>query len=317
MDLDVLILSSLFDFSTDLVCGHLHELGVNYLRINRETLSDSRIRLDPARAVMEYRLQGRTWKVSSRLKSVWYRQPVFLRNTPGSPMSVEEQLDRSQWSAFIRGLTLFDRATWVNHPKATYLAESKPYQLRYAAGLGFKIPETLITNDHEALLESRIGEPFVVKSVDTVLLREGGDELFAYSSVVATKDCMDPDFAAIPATCQELLRPKTDLRITVIGRTLYSVAVTALGEQIDGDWRLTPRDKLRYEDHPLSPDERRRCFDLVAGLGLTFGAIDMAVTPAGMYFIEINPTGEWGWLESPSRPITSQIAQLLAQPPTK
>jgi glutathione synthase/RimK-type ligase-like ATP-grasp enzyme len=88
-------------------------------------------------------------------------------------MSVDGQLDRSQWSAFIRGLAALDRATWVNHPQATYLAESKPYQLRLAHKLGFTIPATLITNDAEALSAEHLGDPFILKSIDTILLRDG------------------------------------------------------------------------------------------------------------------------------------------------
>ena len=31
-------------------------------------------------------------------------------------------------------------------------------------------------------------------------------------------------------------------------------------------------------------------------LGLTFGGIDLALCGDEFYFIEVNPTGEWGWL---------------------
>jgi glutathione synthase/RimK-type ligase-like ATP-grasp enzyme len=33
-------------------------------------------------------------------------------------------------------------------------------------------------------------------------------------------------------------------------------------------------------------------------LGLVYSAIDLILTPEGEYvFLEINPVGEWGWLE--------------------
>lgn len=35
----------------------------------------------------------------------------------------------------------------MNDPSATYLAESKPYQLAVANELGFKVPRTMVTND--------------------------------------------------------------------------------------------------------------------------------------------------------------------------
>ncbi|MGO9606561.1 MAG: RimK-like protein [Candidatus Binataceae bacterium] len=314
MTVEVLILSSLYDFSTDLVCEQLQRLGVHFLRVNRETLPSSRIRLDPTAPAMEYLHDGKRWEVSAALKSVWYRQPVFLRNTPGIAMPVEEQLDRSQWSAFLRGLSVFDHAAWVNHPQATYLAESKPYQLRVAHKLGFKIPATLVTNDVQALTRPDLGDPFVMKSIDTVLLRDGEDELFAYSSIVTARDCIDSEFSTIPVTCQHLVHPKIDLRVTIVGRKVHSVEVTELKKGIEGDWRLRKKEHLQYLDTDISVEVRLLCVQLVQELGLKFGAIDMARTSTGTYFIEINPTGEWGWLESQSRPIATEIAELLANP---
>jgi len=203
---------------------------------------------------------------------------------------------------------------WVNHPKASYLAESKPYQLRIAHKLGFQVPITLVTNDVEALSTSTIGDPFILKSIDTILLRDGAEEIFAYSSVVTRGECFDSEFSSIPATCQQLLQPKVDVRVTVIGQTVYAVGVTDCGNGIDGDWRLLQKDRLRYQSTELSDEERQRCVELVRTLGLRFGAIDMARTTVGNYFIEINPTGEWGWLDRPFRPIAADIASLLARP---
>ena len=43
----VLILSGLYDFSTDLVALQLQRAGINYVRLNREQLADHRLTLDP------------------------------------------------------------------------------------------------------------------------------------------------------------------------------------------------------------------------------------------------------------------------------
>ncbi len=45
-------------------------------------------------------------------------------------------------------------------------------------------------------------------------------------------------------------------------------------------------------------DIANKCIDLVKRLGLKFSAIDMVLTPSGKYyFLEINPNGQWAWLE--------------------
>jgi glutathione synthase/RimK-type ligase-like ATP-grasp enzyme len=50
-------------------------------------------------------------------------------------------------------------------------------------------------------------------------------------------------------------------------------------------------------------------------LGLNFGAVDMILTPDGRYvFLEINPNGQWGWVEDlTGMPISEEIIGLLTQ----
>ena len=52
---------------------------------------------------------------------------------------------------------------------------------------------------------------------------------------------------------------------------------------------------------------------------LSFGAVDMILTPKEEYvFLEINQTGQWGWIEDLARlPISCTIAETLAHPPRK
>ena len=47
MTADVLVLSGLYDFSSDLITLRLEEARVPYVRLNREQLKDHRLSLDP------------------------------------------------------------------------------------------------------------------------------------------------------------------------------------------------------------------------------------------------------------------------------
>jgi glutathione synthase/RimK-type ligase-like ATP-grasp enzyme len=69
----------------------------------------------------------------------------------------------------------------------------------------------------------------------------------------------------------------------------------------------------QYAPHDLPRDVERRCVALVGRLGLTYGAIDMIVTPDGRYvFLEINPSGLYQWIEvATGLPITDAICDLL------
>ena len=47
-------------------------------------------------------------------------------------------------------------------------------------------------------------------------------------------------------------------------------------------------------------------------LKLNFGGIDLAYVNGEYYFIEVNPTGEWGWLEiKTGMKISSEIKMAL------
>ena len=309
----VLILSGLYDFSTDLVTFQLERAGVPYIRINREQFSEYRLTLDPLAPRLTIDGPGGTCVVDTELRAVWFRQPVFLRNTPPVPLSADEQLERSQWTAFLRGLCVFRDAAWMNHPPATYLAESKPYQLSVASACGFRIPETLATNDATRIRET-FPEALVIKSLDTVLLREGDDCLFTYTTVDLSNALHDESVAAAPLLAQQLIDHKFDVRVTVVGRRLFAVRILSSGAGIVGDWRVIPKTDLEYRDVALDTDTIGQCLRLTRQLGLTFAAIDLVETPEGIFFIEVNPTGEWGWLSSVHRPIDEAIAAWLASP---
>lgn len=309
---EVLILTSDLDFATDRVCRELARQGTTFLRLNRERLAETALVLDPAVPSLACRHGDRMWKVGPELRSVWWRQGTFDRNVAGSGVTIQDQFERSQWSAFMRSMMAFDDARWFNHPSTVYRAETKAVQLSEAAKVGFHVPRTLMTNDRHAEPPAPEDRPVAIKSIDTLLLRDGADQLFGYTSIVDWHDVAVPELAMAPLTVQQALMGKIDLRVTVVDDRLWCTAIRRAGAGIEGDWRLTGKDDLEIVDHHLSVDDADRCLQLVARLGLRYGAIDLAIAEDRTWFIEINPTGEWGWLDGPTRPIAAAIAEALS-----
>lgn len=308
----VLVLANLHDFSSDKVCLALAQAGVTYLRLNRDQLAELQLRLFPIEPRLEVEFNDQTWIVDKTLQSVWFRQPTYLRNSEGRILTAAEQLDRSQWMAFIRALSVFEEARWVNDPAATFRAENKAWQLRVASTIGFDVPTTLISNDPTAPVPATIGDPVALKALDTVLLREGETQTFAFTQIVPWVACSGEDFHKIPSTLQMALHNKLDLRVTIIGEKLWCVAIRYKEKGIEGDWRLHKKGELSYETFDLPDETARRCFALMRRMGLIMAGIDLALSDNHYWFIEINPTGEWGWLDSPARPIASAIATALS-----
>ena len=293
--IEVLIISNKRDFSTDYVAYALHELNVPYLRIDRDELLNYSIRFLPESEELHIELNGERFYTSSEiLKSVYYRAPTFIR-TLGTPTGPEEQIHKFQWASFIRNLIVFENSLWINHPVHTYQAENKLYQLKVARQCGFKIPRTEVSND-SAISNIRKDERYAIKTLDPGLLHIGDQEGFIYTNIVSGIELLRSDLRLSPVVIQELLDPKVDIRVTVVRDKAWAIKILKHGEGITGDWRTTKRDELEYVSVSLPEDVIRSCVNLVKGLKLIFGAIDLAIYNHEYYFLEINPTGEWGWL---------------------
>jgi len=291
---EVLIISNKFDFSTDFVTNKLNQFGVSFLRLNRDDLYDYKIKLDPLEPSLYVAIDAYEYHVSDeKLKSIYYRAPTFLRDIFQESTSAEEQLYYSQWTAFVRSLIVFENANWVNSPVATYKAEMKPYQLYYANKIGFKIPGTLVTNHVEPEI---LPSPMIaVKSIDTAIINEGEKETFVYTSLL--KNCELPNsHYSSPFFLQEGLTPKVDIRITVINDCVIPIKILSPGG-ISGDWRKHDG-TISYQIFDLPLDIKTQCLQLAKGLSLRFCAIDMVEYFGQYYFIEVNPTGEWSWLQT-------------------
>lgn len=308
-DVNYLVISSAIDYSSDLICYELEQRGKSYLRINRDRFAKYKILHSLEADCLNIKIEDSTYRMrSDTLKSIYFRAPVFLRT--GKTYSLQEQLYRSQWSAFIRNLIAFDKAKWVNHPVATYRAENKLYQLKYAKRFGLAVPTTYIGNSLPANITREC--TYIVKSLDTALFYDNGQEMFTYSTMVTGQELLNAEIKSAPVIIQEYLHNKTDLRITVIGDELFAVSITKKGRNIEGDWRQNAKEELNYDCIDLPPKIHQQILSLMRFLGLEFGGIDFALVDGTYYFIEVNPTGEWGWLVSASHlPIGKAIVNSL------
>lgn len=304
---DYLIVSNTIDYSTDYVCYRLEQLGKRYLRINRDRFGVYKIiyTLEPDLLIIN--IEGKDYKISpDTLKSIYFRAPVFLR--AGKKYSLEDQLYRNQWSSFIRNLIVFDDVKWVNHPVATYRAENKLYQLKCAKCIGLDVPETCVGNSLPNNISAT--ESYIVKSLDTALFYDGDEELFTYSTVVTGQELLDAEIRSAPIVLQQCLRNKVDMRVTVIGNKIFPVSITTGDGGIEGDWRKIAKDQLQNTPVELPSKVCQHLLSLMRFLKLEFGGIDLAFADDKYYFIEVNPTGEWGWLNS-CFPIDKAIVDLL------
>jgi glutathione synthase/RimK-type ligase-like ATP-grasp enzyme len=253
----------------------------------------------------------------SRFRSVWYRRPVAPRPGGASQPGLDDWAARESEEA-LRGLWRGHRALWVNHPVDNQRAEFKQEQLLRAAGSGFEVPETLITNDPEAARE------FAESHLDGIICKplrfgrviDGDEEKLFFTSQVDPAQLDDLASGQEPYLLQALIEKTCDIRVTVIAGECFAVEIDSQEDQESVvDWRRGGSE-LAHTPHRLPADLEDACRAFVAGYGLKFGAIDLARRPDGGYaFFELNPNGQWAWIEQLCElPLSSRLADLLLSP---
>lgn len=237
--IDYLIVSSTIDFSTDMVCYRLLEDNEKFYRLNRDEFLKHKIVVDLQNEVMIISIDGEEYEAQfEHLKGIFFRAPVFLRTQSKKELSVQEQLERNQWSSFLRNLIVFENANWINNPVSTYRAENKIFQLCIAKEYGLAVPVTYISNCTDFNLES--DKKYIVKSLDTALFydMENNKEMFTYSNVVSGSELNEYDLTLAPIFIQEFLNPKIDCRVTYVQGKLFPVKILQNGKGMYGDWRM-------------------------------------------------------------------------------
>ena len=310
---EILILSNRHDFASDYIAAELKKRRKSYLRLNQEDFANTDLNLFPTESRLTVKFEDKEFEINNHtLRSIFFRRPVFLRDNYNPRLSPNEQLSRTQWAAFNRGLMIFNRCLWINHPKETYVAENKSFQLYMANKIGFKVPKTVIANT-----DVFIGNYFpqkkklAIKTLDSVLLKIANKDAFVYTNVIDVSEIHRDNLSTSPVILQQYLANKIDIRVTVVKNKLFSVYIKHGRNGIRGDWRLM-KDKVKYLPVELPTNISKLCINLVKQLGLYFGAIDLAKVNNEYYFLEINPTGEWAWLiEQAKLPIDLAIVDLL------
>lgn len=191
----------------------------------------------------------------------------------------------------------------LNTVRAMASNGSKPYQAQLIARRGFRVPETLVTNDPaEAETFARAHGRVIYKSISSVrsIVRELGPADLERLGRVGN----------LPTQFQAYV-PGENVRVHVVGREVFATRI----ETASVDYRYAARDgeDVRMLPAELPPDVRLRCLDLSAALDLPLCGIDLKVTPGGeWYCFEVNPSPAYSYYEeNTGQPIARAIVAYL------
>lgn len=249
------------------------------------------------------------------IRSAYVRRPTGFRFPP-SMNDAEERFAAREARRGIGGLLMSLPCTWVNHPSRAADAEYKPLQYATAAACGLDVPRTVITNipgdadKHRA----HLGASVVYKSLASATIADGPQVKVIYTNPVTASDMADSRVALTAHQFQQRVPKVRDVRATVVGKKVFAANIVTDEDTPEGllDWRAD-YNALLYEPVQLPETVEASLLAMTERLGLSFAAADFVVTADDQhYFIDLNPSGQWGWIQEATRlPIAAAIAAHL------
>jgi glutathione synthase/RimK-type ligase-like ATP-grasp enzyme len=292
------------------VLDRLAASGANVLVFNQREFAECELdyEVSGGQVAGNLRIRGRAHPLAA-FQSIYTRlmDDRYLPELDGEAAdSARRRQCRGLHEALLRWTEIAPQLS-INRPSAMASNISKPYQTQLIRDCGFRIPETLVTNEPDLVRRFWKEHRHVI-----------------YKSVSAVRSIVQ-DFAESDSDRLEQIRwcptqfqafvPGTNVRVHVVGEHVFATAVeTAATDYRYAAQQVGVNADLREVElsHPLM----QRCIALTAALGLVFAGIDLKITPDDqVYCFEVNPSPAFSYYESHTgQPISSAVAYRLMHP---
>jgi glutathione synthase/RimK-type ligase-like ATP-grasp enzyme len=313
---EVLILTKKMDIESDLVGIQLLKDGIEYVKITEEDI--------PLKFGVEFSVGknnkfvfklGRRVFDCKNIKLVLFRyfDLKFLEYYSG----VQQLYFQQQWYQLFNYLQTVLKCTWINHPLKTFEAENRLNQLLIAKNLGFNIPETSITNIAESaqdFLENNSNQTVVKVLHHHEITSKQVSHRFLTSDVDESMVSKFDQLKFAPIIFQEKIPKREELRITIIGNKIFPVKLTTSKDKKEySDLHKIHEADLEFLQVEIDKKLKRMCLKMNNLLGLEVSSLDFIVDINGeIYFLEVNPIGDWNWLEKHLKlSITETVTKLI------
>jgi hypothetical protein len=244
------------------------------------------------------------------IQSIWWRRPQPMALNPRMSDAAARTFAYQECVSALYGVLGCCDALWVNDLQNDAAAEYKPYQLKVAGDVGFRIPSTIVTNEPARVLEfwEHSGGAVVYKAFNQRGM------VWRPTRILTREDATLIDHVRhAPVIFQTFVPGVRDIRVTVVGPVALAAEFDI--ERLDViDHRVRMAD-LPCRMHQLPQQVEARVLALMRRFGLEYAGIDLRVTPDGDYvFFEINTAGEFLYVQDRAAlPIAEELAAFLAR----
>ncbi len=301
----ILIMTNKDDVTTDFIANRLNKIQEPYYRLNTEDLVSSvGVNLDIADdKYMLINHQNNQIINLSSIKSVYYRRPGLPEMSDASLSKGEVEFVSREVIYLLEGIyKILNDRYWISPVTSIREAENKIYQLLLARDIGFEIPKSLITTSRNKAVAfwHKVQGECVIKPIRNGRVDDPENPMVVFTSLITADDIGILDRVNdCPTYLQSQIDKLADIRVTVVGEQVFPAIIYSQEfQETTIDWRKGENARIRHEKTKLPSDIENKCIELTKRLNLNFGAIDLVLKKGNRYvFLEINPNGQWGWIE--------------------
>lgn len=301
----ILILSILDDFDTQEVIDWLKHKKASFFRLNDEDLINGNVTFyyNPKDKHNSYIMQNDKIIYLSDIKIVWYRKFGFLK-TYEEQFGKKNDLVKYLYSEFniLRTilLDLLEEKEWLFNRKKM---PTKLKVLEIAHDCGLRIPETLVTSSKENLkvFFEQNNNSIISKSLGEGKHLEFEENVYPFfTQNIEDINSVGRKFS--PSFFQKNIIKKYELRVFYIDSQFYSMVIFSQSNpKTINDFRNYDNEHPnRYEPYDLPKEIEIKIDNMMKRIGLNTGSIDIIkAIDDEYYFLEINPSGQFGMTASP------------------
>lgn len=252
--------------------------------------------------------------------AIYWRRPSPHLLPDGMATDVQRWAEAEAGAGF-GGVLRALNCTWVNHPHHNKAAASGPRALaeaagsgQRAAGSGQRIPRILVTNEADAageFIASLPGGTAAYKAIGAAACtNRDGTTYASWTSRVRAEEITD----AVAVTAHyfsEWIEKAYEVRVTATNGRLFAAEIHTHSDAAREDFRRD-YDACTYTVCAVPETVARGVWALMGSLELRYAELDFLVSYDGAWHLcDVNPHGQYGWIEALRAPITRAIADVL------
>lgn len=254
---------------------------------------------------------SKVYSLSKDIQSILFRiKPTIPAEVLGADSNVEDKFKMYEWRHTLFPIEDFiakDRC--INPAAARARMNYKVTQLKLALACKLSIPNTVISNSNQAIIENLDSADLIYKTLSSFMTLEETIYTNKISKEHILKNKM-PIFVA-PGIFQNFIPKKHELRITLVENEIFIAKIDSQNYlSTTLDWRYDQNGSM-FSPGKLNEPTTLKLFDFHKKSGLIFAVYDFIVdTEGNEIFLECNPAGQWLFL---GKRLSNKINKALAK----